>query len=626
MRQPAKGSKPRKAQLASFPSPTAGLVRNRNLSIPTGQGLMPGASVLRNWFPTASSVIMRRGSARWASLPTDETVNSLWTYDIGAVTQMFSATDDGIWDVSTSGNWSGWYLSTEDDEPIGTEVLDEVIGEAGMYPPVYPATSSDWSVLQFSTAGGTFLVGVNGVDTGFIYDGTTYYPYVLGGAFRLGFDAEVTPFVAGEVVTGGTSGATATVWAVDGADLIITGITGTFVDNEALTGDGAGDATSDGVAVSAAPGIAGISSDRLSYVWAYKQRVYFVEAGTLNAWYLPVDQVGGTAVILPLGGVFNLGGSLQWGHVWSLNSGGDGGLSEQNIFVTTEGEVAAYQGLSPDDAASWSKVGVYRIGKPMGKKAFIRAGGDLVIATTVGFVSLSSAVERDVAALGAAAVSYPIEDLWGQAVQERGASGWNCKVWPEGQMVYVAPPTPINQQPVLLVANANTGAWCQFTGWNVKSMITFRGGMFYGTTLGHIIQANVTGADQGAPYSSYYLGLFDDLKTPGSRKIAKMARVVKRGAYDAPERVSAQFNYDENLPSPPDAPEIPASNAWDIGLWDEAVWDAERGTVITQRWQSVGGSGHVMAIGVQITSGSVDPLDIEIIRVDATVEIADIVS
>ena len=386
---------------------------------------MPGASVLRNWFPTASSVIMRRGSARWASLPTDETVNSLWTYDIGAVTQMFSATDDGIWDVSTSGNWSGWYLSTEDDEPIGTEVLDEVIGEAGMYPPVYPATSSDWSVLQFSTAGGTFLVGVNGVDTGFIYDGTTYYPYVLGGAFRLGFDAEVTPFVAGEVVTGGTSGATATVWAVDGTDLIIMGITGTFVDNEALTGNIAGDATSDGVAVSAAPGIAGISSDRLSYVWAYKQRIYFIEAGTLNAWYLPVDQVGGTAVILPLGGVFNLGGSLQWGHVWSLNSGGDGGLSEQNVFVTTEGEVAAYQGLSPDDAASWSKVGVYRIGKPMGKKAFIRAGGDLVIATTVGFVSLSSAVERDVAALGAAAVSYPIEDLWGQAVQERGASGWN---------------------------------------------------------------------------------------------------------------------------------------------------------------------------------------------------------
>lgn len=626
MRQPAKGSKPRKAQLASFPSPTAGLVRNRNLSIPNGQGLMPGACVLTNIFPTASSAVLRRGSVRWASLPTENDVNSLWTYDIGALTQMFAATDDGVWDISTSVDWSGWYLSTEDEAPIGTDILDEVIGDPGGPPPLFPATSSDWSVLQFATAGGTFLIGVNGVDTGFIYDGDTYYPYVSGGAFRLGFDAEVTPFVAGEVVTGGTSAATATVWAVDGADLIITGITGAFVDNEALTGSIAGAATANGIAVLAAPGLTGIASSSLSYVWAYKQRVYFIEKNSLNAWYLPVDVVGGTAVVLPLGGVFALGGSVQWGHVWSLNSGGDGGLSEQNVFVTTEGEVAAYQGLSPDDTSSWSKVGVYRIGKPMGKKAFIRAGGDLVIATTVGFVSLSTAVQRDVAALGAAAVSYPIEDLWALAVQERGAIGWNCKVWPDGQAVYVAPPTPINRQPTLLVANANTGAWCQFTGWNVKSMITFRGFMFYGTTGGEIIQANATGADRGEPYTADYLPLFDDLKTPGSRKVAKMARVIKRGAYDAPERVSARFDYNETLPSPPNAPTIPASNAWDSGLWDEAVWDAERGSVVTQRWQSVGGSGHVMAIGVQITSGSIEPLDIEIIRVDATIEISDIVS
>lgn len=626
MRVPAKGSKPRKAQLASFPSPTAGLVRNRNLSIPTGQGLMPGASVLRNWFPTASSVVLRRGSVRWAALPTENDVNSLWTYDIGALTELFAATDDGIWDISSSVDWSGWYLSTEDETPIGTDILDEVIGDPGGPPPLFPATSSDWSVLQFATAGDTFLIGVNGVDTGFIYDGDTYYPYVNGGAYRLGFDAAVTPFVAGEIVTGGTSAATATVWAVDGADLIITGITGAFVDNEALTGSIAGAATANGIALLAAPGLTGIASSSLSYVWAYKQRVYFIEKNSLNAWYLPVDVVGGTAVVLPLGGVFALGGSLQWGHVWSLNSGGDGGLSEQNVFVTTEGEVAAYQGLSPDDTASWSKVGVYRIGKPMGKKAFIRAGGDLVIATTVGFISLSKAVAQDVAALGASAVSYPIEDLWARSVQERGASGWNCKIWPEGQMVFVSPPTPINQQPVLLVANANTGAWCQFTGWDVKSIINFRSGVFYGTTDGQIIQAYVSGADQGLPYTADYLGLFDDLKTPGSRKIAKMARAILRGAIAAVARISAQFNYNETLPPPPDAALVAGGNVWDEAIWDTAIWDAERGSVVQSDWVSVGGSGHVMAIGVQVTSGSVQPLDTEIVRVDATIETSDVVS
>lgn len=626
MRTPAKGSKPRKAQLASFPSPTAGLVRNRNLSIPNVQGLMPGASVLRNWFPTASTTVLRRGSARWAALPTDNDVNSLWTYDIGALSQMFCATDDGIWDISTSVDWAGWYLVTDGDAPIGTETLDKVIGEPPGPGPMFPATSSDWSVLQFSTAGGTFLIGVNGVDTGFIYDGDTYYPYVSGGILKAIRTGAGAAFVPGEILTQTPSGATGIVVRVVGADIYLRSITGVFVAGQAATGSIAGVAATLTVPVLTIPGLTGIASSSLSYVWAYKQRVYFIEKDSLNAWYLAVDVVGAAATKLPLGGVFALGGSLQWGHVWSLNSGGDGGLSEQNVFVTTEGEVAAYQGLSPDDTASWSKVGVYRIGKPMGKKAFIRAGGDLVIATTVGFVSLSSAVQRDLAALGAAAVSYPIEDLWARAALERGTTGWNCKVWPDGQAVYVAPPTPVNLQPTLLVANANTGAWCEFTGWNVKSIITFRGVMFYGTTGGHIIQANATGADQGAPYTADYLHLFDDLKSPGSRKIGKMARVIKRGSFDAPERVSAQFDYNETLPSSPDAPSIPADSAWDVGLWDAAVWDAERGSVVTQRWHSVGGSGHVVAIGVQITSGSVAPLDIEIIRVDATIETADIVS
>src|SRR3546814_7978346 len=60
----------------------------------------------------------------------------------------------------------------------------------------------------------------------------------------------------------------------------------------------------------------------------------------------------------------------------------DSGLSEQNIFVSTEGEVAVYQGSDPGEAATWSKVGVYRIGKPLGARAHFRGGGDIAIATS----------------------------------------------------------------------------------------------------------------------------------------------------------------------------------------------------------------------------------------------------
>lgn len=626
MRNPTQRRKPKKSQLASFPTPTAGLIRNRNLAIPTQQGLMPGACVLRNWFPSASAVTIRRGSAVWVSLPSELDVTALWTYDVGSLSQMFAATDEGIWDTTISANLAGWLLVTEGGDPIATEVTDQVIGENSLFPSLFPATSGDWSVLQFATAGGTYLIGVNGVDTGFIYDGDTYYPYVASGAWRLGYDAMVTPFVAGEVVTGGTSGATATVWAVDGAELILTGITGTFQNNEALTGSIAGSATVNGTAISAAPGITGMNSADMAFVWAYKQRVYFIEAGSMNAWYLPVDQVGGAATLLPLGGVFALGGELQWGQTWSLNNSGDGGLSEQCVFTTTEGEVAAFQGLSPDSAATWDKVGVYRIGRPLGKKAFMRAGGDLLIATSVGLVSLGAAAQLDLAALGSKSVSYSIEDLWAQSIQERGDGNWNCRIWPDGQAVYISPPTPINEAPILLVANANTGAWCEYTGWNAKSMVNFNGRFFFGSAGGRVIEGNVSGADLGLPYTADCLSLFDDLKSPGSRKVAKVARIVKRGTYDAPERVSAQFDYIETLPPPPDAPVIPADSTWDNAIWDEAIWNASRGSVNTARWQSVGGSGHVVAMGVQVTSGGSVPLDIEILRSDLTIEIAEIIT
>src|SRR3546814_4670166 len=118
----------------------------------------------------------------------------------------------------------------------------------------------------------------------------------------------------------------------------------------------------------------------MSFVWVYKNRLYFVQKDTMDAWYLAADAVGGAATKYPMAGIFGLGGSLLFGQRWSLSSGGDGGLSEQNAFVSTEGEVAIFQGLSPEDTQTWGEVGLYRVGRPLGQNAFNRGAGDLAIA------------------------------------------------------------------------------------------------------------------------------------------------------------------------------------------------------------------------------------------------------
>lgn len=557
MRRPTQKQKPRRALVTSWPAPTGGLISNRNLAMARGADMPPGAAVLDDMFPTSTGVVLRRGTKRWASLAQGVPVRSLFTYNSGAQQEMFAANENGIWNITVVPSPYDWALTTGIDEELiaSDETIEQVIGQQSVYglEALEDQTSDDWVVVQMSTAGGTFLVGVNGSDPAFLYDGTDFT------ATSIAFP--------------------------DGSDL--------------TTAD-------------------------LSYVWVYKQRLWFIEKDTMNAWYLPVDQVGGELTLWPMGGVFVRGGSLLWGHTWSLDSGGSGGLSEQCVFMTTEGEVAAYQGLSPDPDQGWEKVGVYRTGSPMGKKGFISAGGDLVIATTVGFISLAMASRHDYAALGQGAVSYPIEDDWNRAIVERGATDWRCEVWADGQMVVVSPPAVPGETPYVFVANSNTGKWARFTGWCVRSMCVFQGNLFYGCTDGAVRQAWVGGNDEGRPYFGRALPLFDDMDAPASLKVAKMARVVTRSLYPIKTQLSGHVNFLPDFPPPPNQTTIDAGNVWDVGVWGEAVWNAGREEVVTGDWVSVGGAGHDISIGAQITSGSIQPVDAEIIRIDMTYSVAEV--
>ena len=68
------------------------------------------------------------------------------------------------------------------------------------------------------------------------------------------------------------------------------------------------------------PAITGVATADLSHTWVYANRVFFVEDGTFNAWFLPVDSVGGTAQDFSLAGIFKNGGALLFGATWSLLS------------------------------------------------------------------------------------------------------------------------------------------------------------------------------------------------------------------------------------------------------------------------------------------------------------------
>lgn len=618
--------KPRTSLPKRWPAPIAGWVSNRALSEPRSiEG--PGAAVLDNFFPRSTGVALRRGKELYATLEdTDLDVTAMFTYRNGLVEQFFVANDTTIYDLSAVpfaedselgagggntlgddlGNSFGWFSTT------GLSVAEGYTG-------------GQWSVVQFATTGGIYLVGVNGADTGFIYDGVDFFPNVAGGVTQVNYDGLTDDFLVGEVVTGGTSGATGTILRQNAAtattgNLWLSDVTGTFVDDDVLTGATEGAADAIGGSAIAAPGMdfGALTSADMDFVWSYKNRLWFVQKDSLDVWYLATDSIGGTATVFPMGGVFSNGGKLLFGARWSLESGGDGGLSDQNIFVTSQGEVAIYQGISPDDVATWNLVGVYRIGSPLGKKAYIRGGGDLAIATTVGLVPLSKAISLDQTALNVASLSYKIADAWTDAIQMRGDANWQAMIWPEAKLAAIAPPDLIGSSaPVMFVSNTQTGAWARYTGWQALCMETYRGQLYFGSPGGKVFLANVGGLDDGAPYSGAVVPLFDTMDAPASSKIGKMARATTRSSTRLTDKLTMLTDYNEALPAAPDATPLPASNTWGSGVWGTSVWGSETPTVIGNAWRSVGGIGYSLAPCYQVTSGAVAAIDVELIDMDS---------
>jgi|GEM_PF-479629 len=613
--------KPKTYEAYSFPAPTLGLMAMNNLAVS-----VPGsAEVLENWFPTATGAIMRRGKLLYATLGSGASpTTSIFSYVVGSQRELFAATENAIYNITTVLQPKNMVIGTENDDIIGTEDGDMIgLTSTDGLDVLSGLTGGNWVVVQFATTGGVFLVGVNGADPAFQYDGTTFYPNTPGGLWRLNYDAETVAFTAGETLTGGTSAATAVIVTVEADHLILKNITGEpFQDNEAITDGNGGAATANGAEVLVSPGTgitfpAGstLTTADLSYAWIYKNRIWFLQKDSLSAWYLPVDQIGGELTEFPLGGVLGKGGHLVFGATWSQDVGD--GLNALCAFVSSEGEAAVYQGSNPSEANDWGIVGVYQTGKPMGPKAHVQIGGDIAMASDIAFVPLSEALRREYSQLGANSLSAPIEAMWPEEVERRGAEPWHCELWTARQMVVVGLPTVNNEQPSMLVMNSRTGKWARFTNWGSTCLHVFNDRLFIGDTAGRVFEANVAGLDDGKPYTATYLPSFDQMEKPGLKTV-HMVRAVLRAPFPVDEQMSTHMDYTISMPAAPAATSVSAPGVWGdpASIWGQFNWGDKADKAVQQDWCSQSGDGEVISIGVQITSGSIVPLDAELVRTD----------
>jgi hypothetical protein len=369
-----------------------------------------------------------------------------------------------------------------------------------------------------------------------------------------------------------------------------------------------------------APAITGLATSQLSFVWVYKNRQFFIESASLRAHYLPVGSIAGALKTIDLNGVMQRGGYLVFGATWSGDAGD--GLGDRCVFVTSEGEAAIYQGGDPDSTTDWQLVGRYDLTKPLGPRATMRAGGDLIVCTEDGLVPIAAAIAKDVSILNLASISRQISKDWQREAVARRSLPWEIVKWPEKAYAIVSVPvTTAGQPPISFVVNTVTGAWCRYTNWDTRCLILHNSQLYFGTNDGRVMLAEVGGNDDGAGIYYTCVSNPDHLGQRGSLKTVLQGRASYVGSTPYIDRVSVSMDYSVVLPSPPSTAPDAQANEWDAGKWDDARWDATASPALVQgRWVSLGRTGFAIQYQIQIT-GALTPLpDTEFISLDVSFE------
>lgn len=354
------------------------------------------------------------------------------------------------------------------------------------------------------------------------------------------------------------------------------------------------------------PAITGVTTTKLIQANVYKTRLYFVEVDSMRVWYLPVNSIAGAAQSLDLAPIFRLGGYLMAMATWTVDNAA--GINEYAVFLTSEGEIAIYQGYDPSTTASWALVGVFRIGRPVGRRCFEKMGSDVIVITSDGFFPLSKALLTDRSQL-LDALSNKIMNLANTDVASYGSNfGWDIKLHPIGSKLIINVPQQTGTTQYQYVMNTSTGAWCRFTGWNANCFAVMGDTLYFGGNLGALPNSGyVAKADTGFSDNGNYI--FGEVKTafqyfdsPGILKRWTMARPVLLTAGSLGPAIRMDVDFENVTPTSTGTFTNTGGTLWDTALWDTFPW----GSVLSikKNWQSVSGLGYAGALHMRMQNNA----------------------
>jgi hypothetical protein len=354
------------------------------------------------------------------------------------------------------------------------------------------------------------------------------------------------------------------------------------------------------------PVITNVSSSALNHVCVHKHRLWFVESGTLNIWYLPTDSIAGAATKINFGPNCKKGGHLVCMATWTRDGGA--GVDDMAVFITSEGEILIYEGEDPADADTWRLVGVFECPKPVGTRCVIKLGGDLCLLSEAGLLPLPQFLNQNSAGLKRMSHTDKISGAFLDAYRNVGQDfGWQVLEYGRDALLIVNIPVTERAEQEQYVMNLQTNAWCRFTGINAGVFLPSGDDLFFGGNDGKVYRYGVIGVynDNENPIDGVAIQAFQAFGTP-QQKTFTMARPLFTGPVDYLPQLKALVDFDLSEASlqfsPASYEEV--GPFWNEELWNTFMWADGTGT--SAKWQNIRGTGAVGAIA--LASSATAPL------------------
>ncbi len=327
--------------------------------------------------------------------------------------------------------------------------------------------------------------------------------------------------------------------------------------------------------------VAGVDPADLIYIQMWKRRAWFIEKGTANVWYGPVDSLTGTFNKLDVGPQLVNGGVLSFIGRWTIDAGE--GIDDFLVIGGENGDIVIYKGTDPASSSTFGLVGVWYVGRlPVGHRCSIQYGGDLLIITATGIQPLSYVTRGGQSLLRSSSVDYlsKVQPRFGELLSSLSDQlGWELTLSLQENLLIVQVPTNGTSVFDQYVMYTNGNTWCKFTGMPMACAFAGQMGFFFGTEDGRVCKGLSGYFDDVAYGETVGNGIggiiqpaYSYFGRPGMNKQWQMVRPTFLAADRPGVTVAVVADYQQNILSGSPVYTIGDGALWDVALWDLGVW------------------------------------------------------